>query len=203
MTSQTNKQTSESDLAQRFLNDVGLQPISLSISDRPDIRFSINGRSIGMEVTVYHADEGSSQQANNESLRQIGERNARNAPGSPYTMAIPTDPHNALAARINDKISKAAQYKLDQTDELWLLVSAQQPSLGALPATYVVPFSIDTNRLDRDLHGNLNSSYFSRVYLHLNMNHAIYGWNRECRWHVVRNANPPDTYGVDALNRLR
>jgi hypothetical protein len=203
MTDINGKQSLELELVQRFLTDAEFQCTNLTASDRPDIIASMNGRNIGMEVTVFHSDEGSARQSNEGSLRQAGERNARSAPDSSYVMAVPTDTHAGLEARINDKITKAAQYDMSGIDELWLLIPAQQPSLGALPATFVFSFLIDVNELNRRFNENLLESRFNRVYWHLMSDHAIYGWDRSAGWQVVRQGNEPDKTGLEVLNRIR
>ena len=122
---------------------------------------------------------------------------------STSTMAIPSLPYAGLKARIEDKIIKAEQYDLSQINELWLLILAQQPSLGALAATYIFASLIDPKQLDQLFHDKLLASRFSRVYLHLNADHAIWGWDKTKAWHVVRRGETSDLSGREALNMIR
>ncbi|MHB1237619.1 MAG: hypothetical protein ACYCY7_08640 [Gallionella sp.] len=197
------KQKQELEFTRRFLADTEFQITRLVSGDRPDIIAVTDDRNIGIEVTVFHVDEGSPRLLGEDTLRQEGEENARLNLGQPYTMAVPLFPYTGLEARINDKIAKAQQYDLGQTDELWLLVSAQVPSLGALPATYVIPFLVDTTKLNGLFHDKLLASRFSHVYLHLIFDHAIFGWDRSGKWQVVRTSRELDTSGREALDMLR
>ena len=197
------KQQHELEFTRRFLADIELQYTSLVSSDRPDIRAVIADRNIGIEVTVFHADEGNAHKPNEDTLRQEGERTARETPDQIHTTAIPTLPYAALEARINAKIAKAAQYDPSHIDELWLLIPAQQPTLGALAATYVSASLVNQNELNRMFHEKLLASHFSRVYWHLIGDHAIIGWDGLAGWQIVRQREEPDTYGREVLNRIR
>lgn len=194
-------QEQEMELTRRFFADAEFQYTSLVSGDKPDITAVIDGRNIGIEVT--HADDKSTTLPGKKTLRQEGVENARANPDQPYTMPIPLFPYIMLEARINDKIAKAQQYNLEQLEELWLLISAQVTLLSAVPATFVIPLSVDTTKLDELFHEKLLASRFSHVYLHLNMDHAIFSWDRSRKWQVMRSGSEPDTSGRQALDMLR
>jgi len=201
----TNTQKEELALAQRFLNDSGFQYTNIEsrLPPEPDIFAIIDNRNIGIEVSVFHADRSTNHKSNGSLLRQEAEKAAKEAPDKPHPMSVPVLPYEALEIIINDKIGKAEKYDLTLAEELWLLIPAQQPTLGALAPTFAVSTFIDVNELNRRFHENLLHSRFNCVCWHLNMYHAIYGWDRSRRWHIVRQGNPPDTSGMEALNKIR
>lgn len=179
------KQDRELDLAKRFLTAIGCCYSKIESNDRPDINVAIGNRNIGIEVTEFHADRGSERKPGEQTLRQAGEESARKNPGQPYTMAIPTSPYQGLEASIVDKIDKAARYDLSRVDQLWLLISAQCPSLGALPATFIINMAIDGTELDRLFHEKLLASRFNRVCLHLISDHVVWDWGRSSKWRMI------------------
>ena len=178
------KQDRELDLAGRFLTDIGCCYSGIESNDRPDINVVIGNRNIGIEVTEFHADRGGERKPGEQTLRQTGEESARNSL-SPYTMAIPVSPYQGLEASIDDKIDKAERYDLSRVDELWLLISAQCPLLGALPATFILNMAIDGTELDRLFHEKLLASCFNRVCLHLIYDHVVWDWDRSSKWRMI------------------
>jgi hypothetical protein len=173
------KQQHEEYLTKQFLKDLGCSEGSLETGDKPDIIAVIDGRRIGIEQTTYHADE---QNGNSGShLRNCAEKNAKSTQ-KPLTMAVNIDPYPAFLTRIKDKIEKSKKYDAGQYSELWLLISAQVPTLGMIAPTFIPCSFLDTDKLNNTSHSLLNSSPFTAAYIHLVTTHDLFSWSRELIW---------------------
>ncbi|MBU2766294.1 hypothetical protein HAP94_08815 [Acidithiobacillus ferrivorans] len=175
------KQQGEKDLIKRFLKDLGCSKFSLETGDKPDIIAVIDGRKIGIEQTTYH-DDGCNSGSNH---RACAEKNARSKQ-TPPTMAINIDPVPAILERIKDKIYKSRKYDTEQYSELWLLISAQVPTLGMIAPTHLECLSLDTDKLNNTSHSILNDSPFTAAYIHLVNAHNLFSWSSDYRWSMVR-----------------
>lgn len=179
----TPKQQEEIDLAARFFSALGHPQTILRPSDRPDIEAEINALKIGIEVTVFHADETNTN--NGSALRAAESRIAKQAPGNSYPMWGVIDPNPALVNRIQDKIEVSAKYHAGCYSEFWLLVSANIPVLGAVASTFAIPSFIDPAKLNNATHELLSKSLFSRAYIHTLLSSSLFGWSQSSGWHTV------------------
>jgi hypothetical protein len=176
------------ELAALFLREIGHADVCLQAQDRPDVVAIIDGKSIGIEVTQFHADERSGVRGS--ALRAEQVKKVKGAGERPYGQWGVTNPLPGLVARVNEKISDAAAYDETGYEQLWLLISSQLPKLGALVSTFAFPPFVDVNELNNATHLQLCGSSFSAAHFHLMMSHGVYSWSRLEQWHVTK---PPDT----------
>jgi len=178
----------EVELARRLLDALGRRYFSLTPSDRPDVLAEIEGRRIGIEVTVFHADEAINHKGS--ALRAAEEKTARDTPGGSYTRWGIIHSLPGLSARITDKISVATAYDQTQFDELWLLIVGQFPKLGAVASTFASPIFLSLDELTQHFDEELRGSRFGRVYLHLWLDQMVYGWSRSETWRLLSGSLP-------------
>jgi hypothetical protein len=184
------KHAQELELTRRLLTALGCTDFELSPSDRPDIVAAIGGRSIGVEVTVFHSDEGSGR--GGSALRASEEKTARRAGHGPYTVAGVVDPLPGLVTRTCEKATVAKDYDRSRFAELWLLIVAQFPKPGAVASTFALSGALNPRSLNENLHELLNGSAFGHVYLHLSLEQTIYGWTRSEGWQLVKGSPPAE-----------
>jgi len=177
------KQSEELNLATQLLDALGHRHVAVMPDDRPDVLACIDGSRIGIEVTQFHADE--QQGAKGSPLRATEEGLAKQSAGGSYLVWGVLNPNPALVARITDKIKTAAAYNSSRYSELWLLVAAGVPKLGAVGATLALPSFINVQDLNLTTHELLCDSSFSAVYLHALLPPAIYCWSRHKKWHTI------------------
>ena len=184
----------EIELTRRLLLALDGGDFVLNPSDRPDVDAAIGGRSIGVEVTVFHADEGPGR--GGSVLRATEEKAARQAGSGPSGGWIPVDPLPGLAARIRDKVTIAEAYDRRRFTELWLLIVAQLQKSGAVASTFALSAALNAPSLNQQLHDLLTRSAFDQAYLHLSLEQTIYVWTRSERWRLVT-GSPPASGGSE------
>lgn len=177
------KQREEVDLAARLLATLGHAQIAIEPSDRPDVFAQVGAMRIGIEVTQFHADEHAG--ATGSSLRANEERLSRQLPDQSYAQWGISNPNPALVARITDKIAASATYETSSYNQLWLLVSASLPKLGAIGSTFALSTFVNVEELNLSTHQPLSNSSFSAVYLHILLSPALFCWSREKKWHAI------------------
>lgn len=176
----TKKQLEELELVKRLLEELGFQKVYPESRDRPDVIAKLGGRRISIEVTIFHADEGTGHKGS--ALRAKEEKKAKDLKGSSYaTWGVP-DPLPGIRTRIEEKIKRAETYDNNQYNELWLLIAAQIPNLGAMASTFIIPQFLNAERLNLEFDSLLRQSRFGRVYLYLIMNNLIFEWSLSERW---------------------
>lgn len=186
MTPPAAQQFVELDLARRLFSALAITPDMLRHHDRPDVLASVGGRTIGIEVTVYHADEqpdGTGSPARSQEHDLV-----RQAEGKPYFMCVPSDPLPGLVARISDKVRKAEDYNMEGCDELWLLIAASVPMTGAVASTHMFDFLLNAQALNERTDYLLNASPFKAAYVHSHLSaegEALFSWSRAKRWSRV------------------
>jgi hypothetical protein len=188
------KHVEEMELTRRLLLALDCTDFVLNPSDRPDVDAAIGGRSIGVEVTVFHADEGLGR--GGSVLRATEEKTERQAGGDPYLMWGIVDPLPGLTTRIHDKVAIAVDYDRRRFDELWLLIVGQFPKPGAVASTFALSAALNAPSLNRHLHNLLSGSPFARVYLHLSLEQTIYSWTPSDGWRLMM-GSPPLPGGSD------
>lgn len=174
------KQQDEREVTMRFLNAIGRGNAVLTAGDRPDVIALIDGMRIGIEETKYHSDEQLGQSGS--LLRNQEKKTAKLNLNQSYTVSSVADPIPALVARIQDKINISSKYDVSHIDQLWLLISGQVPQLGAVGATYVIPWLVDIAKLNAATHKLLTDSAFSAVHFHLMMTGTVFTWSRGTKW---------------------
>jgi len=182
----TTKQCLELDLVRRLLLSLDIKGARLQPSDRPDVLASVDGgRTIGIEVTVFQADErpdgkGSPARAQESNL-------ARHPNGGLYLMWVTPEPLPGLEVRISDKIRKAEKSDTEMCDELWLLIAASVPMPAAVASTYLFDFLVTPQELNARTDELLRQSQFDAVYLHVHLTttpagEGLFRWSPENRW---------------------
>ena len=182
------KHEQEIELTRRLLLALGGGDFVLNPRDRPDVKAAIGGRCIGIEVTVFHGDEGLG--CGGSVLRANEEKAARRPGGGASGGWVPADPLPSLTARIRDKVSSAEGHDRREFTELWLLIVAQLPKFGAVASTFALSAALNVPSLNQQLHNLLAGSAFDQAYLHLSLEQAIYVWNRSGRWLLVKGSLP-------------
>lgn len=139
-------------------------------------------RRIGVQVTEYHGDEGQGGSA----LRAQEESDA--VKSITRACAVPTDASCGLTKRFSDKLAKASRYTFEEFSEVWLLVAAFLPKLGAVATTSAMPIFITTEWLEQHFGEALLASKYQRVFFHVHLWSALYDWSLDSGWQVVREA---------------
>jgi hypothetical protein len=188
------KHVQEIELTRRLLLVLDCADFVLNPSDRPDVDAAIGGRSIGVEVTVFHADEELGRRGS--VLRATEEKAAKQAGGDPYLMWGVIDPLPGLITRIKDKVTIAENYDRSRFDDLWLLIVGQFPKPGAVGSTFALSAALNAPSLNRYLHELLSKSPFARVYFHLSIEQTIYVWTPSEGWRLLM-GSPPATGGSE------
>lgn len=179
----TPKQQEELELADRLLAKLGYTNAVLVADDRPDVLAQINGKKIGIEVTVFHADEHKS--AKGSDLRPAEKLLANQSPNQTYAMWGESNPNPSLIKRIEDKIQKSSAYDASHCEQLWLLVSTGIPNPGSLVSTLAVPAFIEVTELNRLTHQALCNSPYAVAYIHMLLPSALYSWSRNSQWQKI------------------
>jgi len=182
----TGKFEFESALVRRLLEALGL---SGALSDPKkaygretgaDVEIQFGAQRIGVQVTQYHSDEGRGGSA----LRAREESDA--AKGIMRTYAVQPDASHGLTKRFNAKLAKASRYTFAEFAEVWLLIAAFLPKRGAVAATSVMPIFITTEWLEQRFGDALRASKYHRVFFHVHLWPALYGWSLERGWQVLQ-----------------
>jgi hypothetical protein len=182
------KHDEEIEVTRRLLLALDGADFVLNPSDRPDVDATISGRSIGVEVTVFHADEG--LRRGGSVLRATEEKTARQSDGGSYAVWGIIDAVPGLTTRIRDKVAIAAEYDRRRFTELWLLVVAQFPKPGAVASTFALSTALNASSLNQHLHELLSGSVFDQAYIHLSLEQTIYAWTHSGGWRLVKGSPP-------------
>lgn len=177
------KKIVEISLVKRLLYALRIQTDrELLESEKPDVKFEINGRRIGIEVTELYPDEGDrGSRARSKEKREVRTACARN-----NFFWIPQDGNllgEALRKRVKDKIDKINKsYQTEDISELWLLVPAFIPLFGAIRSTAVGYLSLD--QLKQSIGDLLEASNnpLNRFYFYSIFNKQLYSWDRDEEW---------------------
>jgi hypothetical protein len=178
------KHDEEIEVTRRLLLALESADFELRPSDSPDVDATIGGRSIGVEVTVFHADEGLGR--GGSVLRATEEKTARQSGGGPYLVWGIVDPVPGLITRIRDKVTVVTAYDRRRFTELRLLIVAQFPKPGAAASTFGLSAALNERSLSQHLHELLSGSAFDQAYLHLSLEQTIYAWTRSEGWRLVK-----------------
>jgi hypothetical protein len=150
-----------------------------------DVVFDLDGRRIGAQHTIFHADEGQAPGKRGSLARAKEEATAR-ATQAPFGVWGVADYRPALALRLQEKCAIAARHDTrDVVAQTWLVVSACLNRWGAAASTMIVPALVQTDELNRLFHGPLCGSRFERVYLVLHIGSVVFGWTRAEGWRIV------------------
>jgi hypothetical protein len=164
-------------------------PNSPGVETGVDVQFLLGTRKIGVQATVYHADEGQEPGQRGSPLRSEEMAKAREAMTRDglkcYGHWATASYGPPLQRRVQDKISKALARVFD-FDELWLLVEAQVPNWGGTSSTMISPAVVRLEELDRLTDGMLTNSPFSKAFLLIHLDGVVYGWEREKRWQLAK-----------------
>ncbi len=156
-----------------------------------DVEVRLAARRIGVQVTEYHGDEGQGGSA----LRAQEESDAAKSIIRAY--AVPTDASCGLTKRFSDKLAKASRHTFDEFAEVWLLIAAFLPKLGAVAATSAVPIFITTEWLEQHFGEALRASTYQRAFFHVHLWPALYEWSLEGGWKVIREPEKLTADGAD------
>ena len=153
----------------RALKEAAFAPLlsetcHLEASERPDFVTSCGGSSIGIEVTVLHADESEDRPGGSE-LRKKEVQIWKAIPGNPYSMWGSVEFLAAFQHRVREKVAAAASYKFD--GDLWLVMAAQLPACSAVASTFVLPFLVEPESLNQHTHELLAGSRFKGAFFYL------------------------------------
>jgi hypothetical protein len=150
-----------------------------------DVVFDVDGRRVGVQHTIFHADEGQAPVKRGSPARAKEEATAR-ATQAPFGVWGVADYRPALALRLQEKCAIAARHDTrDAVAQTWLVVSACLNRWGAAASTMIVPDLVQTDELNRLFHGPLCGSRFERVYLVLHIGSVVFGWTRAESWRIV------------------
>jgi hypothetical protein len=158
-----------------------------------DVQFLLGGRKIGVQVTVFHADEAASPArggsvSRREEQAKAGEAMKSNGVKS-YGHSASAKYGPALLRRVEAKVCKALSHGANY-NELWLLIAAQIPNWGATASTMISPDVVRVEDLDQLLNEVLAKSLFSRAFLLLHLEGVVYEWQRGKSWRVAREVSP-------------
>lgn len=192
----------ERECVSALLQDLGKHAFAL-VSPNPPAPDVVatwpGGTTEAFEVTEVHPDEAPGQ---GSATREREERRAKAAPNELAMTWLQPDSMPAIVHRVAAKTRKAANYALDANQPLSLLLVGTLRLPAALAATFVVPDWLSVARLNQDLHEALDGSRFARAYLHLQLQHAVWEWNRPGGWRVVRSPQPAED-GWSTISELK
>jgi hypothetical protein len=171
-----------------------------------DVATTLGGRSIGVQITDYHADEDQTNGSRGQTLRSEEEKKAREALKQDgvksYGSWAPGNYIPPLRYRLASKIAKASKYSVVK-DELWLLVTAQDQRFGATGSTFIAAGVVSIETLNRELNEHLAASPFTRVFLFLASERAVYGWTKAAnRWECLKEKPELDQEHVREMQEL-
>lgn len=171
---------------------LGKQILALEPQDRPDVLVAFGPEKVGIEVTVFHADEGDSRRGSPLRMEEQTRAEKARAQGEGYQIFVPDmDPNLALAERVRAKCSNAG-LRTPNVNELWLLVSGGLvDDFGRLAATGVDPKRIQVAKLNELTHDVLTASEFDRAYFDVHSWGRLYEWTRNSKWIAVECASSP------------
>lgn len=183
----------ERECVRALLQDLGKEAVALESPNPPAPDVIVRWRSgitEAFEVTEVHPDEVPAQ---GSATREREERRARAAPGTLAMTWLQTESMPAILHRAAEKTRRASSYELGADQPLSLLLVGTLRLPTALAATFVVPETLNVARLNEGLHEALDRSRFTRAYLHLQLQHVLWEWNRPDGWRVVRTPQPAES----------
>jgi hypothetical protein len=143
----------------------------------------------GIQVTLYHSDEGMNPTGEGSALRR--EETQKQAAQQTYAMFGNPDPWVALEHRITEK--SKTRCSPTAFDEVILLIVASVPQLGAVVSTFLLDLAIDLNRMNATLPPTLQASGYSSAYLYNMMGKggpSVYEWTKEtAAWRKIPRAS--------------
>ena len=176
-------------LVVRLLDAIGVLDVATSDPKKTygretgaDVEVRLGSRKIGVQVTEYHGDAG----IRGSRVRAREESDAARNIIRAY--AVPVDAGGPLTAAVNKKVAKAHQYTFTEFHEVWLLIAAFFPKLGAAAATSAFPIFISAEKLERWLGETLRASKYDHAFLHIHLWPTVYEWSRDGIWQAVREA---------------
>ncbi len=156
-----------------------------------DVEVRLASRRIGVQVTEYHGEEGE----NGSALRAQEESDS--AKGIIRGYFVPADARGGLTKRLHDKLAKANSYAFKEFSEVWLLIAAFLPKLGAVAATSAMPIFITAEWLEQHFGESLRASKYQRVFFHVHLWSALYEWSLDRGWRVVLEPEKLTPNGAD------
>jgi hypothetical protein len=146
-----------------------------------DVLVVLDGRRRGIQVTEIDTGPvpGHARAEEKKTCRASGL--------AAYAVLEPFDRDKQLASiqrAIAGKVEIAERHSFDEFDDVWLLVSAGVPEMGAIASTLVMSPLFAAAALDAVTLDCLARSKYERAYLHciLDVEHALYSWQRGGRW---------------------
>jgi hypothetical protein len=174
----------EQEIVDRFLRELGYSDFSLSdpnagqrVDTGADVLVNMDGHRYGVQVTIYHSDEGALPVQKGSALRS--QEAAYKGWPTAYAMFGKPSPWSAVAYRLHSKCSK--EYPSGIFDELVLLVAASLPSPGATASTLLLDLALDLETMNCVLAPYLRASRYSEAYIYNMMGvggASVYEWTR-------------------------
>jgi hypothetical protein len=180
----------------RLCSLLGYAPTDYFDPNRPgvesgaDVEILRGNSRVGVQVTEYHADEGQTP-VDGSLLRADEKRKAKKAqesdsPVKAYGHGASASYILPLSRRVRDKVDKARARPNSDFDELWLLVCAQIPDWGGTGSTMISPAVVSLDDLNSHIAPILTGGPFSRAFLLIWLEGAVYGWTPEDgKWNVL------------------
>jgi hypothetical protein len=175
----------ERDIVDRFVRELGYTHFSVSDPNAgqktdtgADVLLQLDGRRYGIQVTIYHSDEGSNPTQRGSALRR--QEAAYRGWSTAYAMSSRPSPWSGLVHRLQAKCGK--RYSLTLFDELVLLVAASVPQWAAVASTFLWDRAIDVSMMNAVLSPILSTSQYSSAYLYNMMGvggASFYEWSKE------------------------
>jgi hypothetical protein len=197
----------ERDIVDRFVRLLGYTQFSLTDPNAgqkadtgADVLLTLDGRRYGIQVTVYHSDEGMKPDQKGSNLRR--QEAVHKASVNTYAMCGNPSPWTALTHRIADKAKR--QSSPSAFDELILLVVSSVPELGAVVSTLLLDLALDLDRMNATLSPTLQLSSYSSAYLYNMMGKGgppVYEWTREtAAWRRIPRKDEIGTRGPPGMS---
>lgn len=185
----------EREITKRFLDGMGIAYVDLAdpleIFKREtgaDVQVLLgSGQKIGIQITAFHADENLAKNGTETSLRSQEEKDKKQ--GIIQTYGVPADYRPALRKRIGEKIAKAQSYSYSEFDEVWLVVVASLPQVGAMASTTMLSLFIDADELNIYFHEALSQSKYSAASLHIFNESKIFQWHPHLKWKLAKDGH--------------
>jgi hypothetical protein len=176
----TDKKAQEEDLVRRFFQAYGVSVQRLERHESPDFKALINGQTIGIEVTLFHADEQGL--AGGSALRREEQSTVRATGLEPYGMWVPVQWEEPFATRVREKISSAQRFDRAGMDGLWLLVVGSAPIWGATVSTAVCSPFVTSEKLQKVSGQLLEQSAFDAAFFYSVIDNTLFKWRKRDRW---------------------
>ena len=176
----TSKQLTELTHVERLLHALESPHGKLLAGDRPDVIVELDGRRVGIEVTIFHSDETITSKGS--PARAAEQKANREFPNRPCPSWQTLDPTEGIVARIIDKIAVSEKYDRSAIDELRLLIVTSVGIPGAVASTSAIPAFVNLDKLNAQTHEVLRQSKFSVVYIHGHLSRSLFYWLRSSSW---------------------